>query len=124
MCRASAHTRRKVFSPASGGHRAIHNKHIHSWSKGLSSGGCGWCRAQESRIEGLVAFRMQSARAGFARREKSYHKKMQGYPHFFLFSFFFYSIGSFRERSRVRGARKAKERGMMNKEGERARKRV
>lgn len=66
--------------------------------------------AQEGRIEGLVAFCMQSVRAeklGSRVEKKSYRKKMQGYPHFFLF-FFFYSIGSFRERSQVRGARKGK----------------
>lgn len=70
----------------------MHNKHIHCWSKGLGNGGCGWCRAQEGRIEGLVAFCMQSARAeklGSRVEKKVIVKKMQGYPHIFSFFFFF-----------------------------------
>lgn len=53
---------------------------------------------------------MQSARAGFARREKSYHKKMQGYPHFFLFSFFLFHRIVPRTKPSERGAQSERER--------------
>lgn len=89
----------------------MHNKHIHSWSKGLGNGGCDWCRTQEGRIEGRVAFRMQSARdekLGSRVAKKSNRKKMQGYPHFSLF-FSFFLIPSGRSANEVRREGRAKE---------------